>query len=182
MAGARRRARHEERTSFRDGVRSASPSSLARARLVELVHGCVMSGGHSTSPASSRSSRTSDHPAGGKLDLVSRLLSPYRGWLLVILVAMILQTAMSIAAPWPLKIILDNVIGTHKPPAWLEHFHISPLRGDKMELAAIAAAGTLLIALLSAISSYVENYFTESAAQWVAYDLRNQVYNHLQRL
>jgi ABC-type multidrug transport system fused ATPase/permease subunit len=141
-----------------------------------------MSGGHSTSPASSRSSRTSDHPAGGKLDLVSRLLSPYRGWLLVILVAMILQTAMSIAAPWPLKIILDNVIGTHKPPAWLEHFHISPLRGDKMELAAIAAAGTLLIALLSAISSYVENYFTESAAQWVAYDLRNQVYNHLQRL
>jgi len=102
--------------------------------------------------------------------------------LLVILVAMILQTAMSIAAPWPLKIILDNVIGTHKPPAWLEHFHISPLRGDKMGLAAIAAAGTLLIALLSAISSYVENYFTESAAQWVAYDLRNQVYNHLQRL
>lgn len=51
-----------------------------------------------------------------------------------------------------------------------------------MGLAAIAAAGTLLIALLSAISSYVENYFTESAAQWVAYDLRNQVYNHLQRL
>jgi ATP-binding cassette, subfamily B, bacterial len=102
--------------------------------------------------------------------------------LLVIFVAMLLETAMSIAAPWPLKIILDNVIGTHKPPAWLEHFHISPLRGDKMELAAIAAAGSLLIALLSAVSSYVENYFTESAAQWVAYDLRNQVYNHLQRL
>jgi ABC-type multidrug transport system fused ATPase/permease subunit len=141
-----------------------------------------MSGVHSASPTSSPSSRPSDHPVGGKLRLVSRLLRPYRGWLLVILVAMLVQTAMSIAAPWPLKIILDNVVGTHKPPAWLRHFHVSPLQGDKMELAAIAAIGALLIALLGAISSYVENYFSESTAQWVAYDLRNQVYSHLQRL
>jgi ABC-type multidrug transport system fused ATPase/permease subunit len=141
-----------------------------------------MSGGHGAFRASPPASRPSNHPAGGKLRLVSRLLSPYRGWLLVILFAMLVQTAMSIAAPWPLKIVLDNVVGTHKPPEWLRHFHVSPLRGDKMELAAIAAIGTLLIALLGAISSYLENYFTESAAQWVAYDLRNQVYSHLQRL
>jgi subfamily B ATP-binding cassette protein MsbA len=85
-------------------------------------------------------------------------------------------------SPWPLKIILDNVVGTPKPPEWLKALHISALRGDKMELAAVAAAGTLLIALLAAVSSYVENYFTESTAQWAAYDLRNQVCNHLQRL
>jgi subfamily B ATP-binding cassette protein MsbA len=141
-----------------------------------------MSGGHNASTAPSRALLSGGSPADGKLRLVRRLLNPYRGWLLVILVAMLVETAMSIAAPWPLKIILDNVVGAHKPPEWLKALHISPLRGDKMELAAVAAAGTLLIALLGAVSSYVENYFTESTAQWVAYDLRNQVYNHLQRL
>jgi ABC-type multidrug transport system fused ATPase/permease subunit len=70
-----------------------------------------MKEGHSASPAPSRSPLSGDGPAGGKLRLVRRLLIPYRGWLLVILVAMLVQTAMSIAAPWPLKIILDNVIG-----------------------------------------------------------------------
>lgn len=83
-----------------------------------------MKEGHGASPAPSRSPLSGDGPVGGKLRLVRRLLNPYRGWLLVILVAMLVQTAMSIAAPWPLKIILDNVIGTHKPPAWLEHLHI----------------------------------------------------------
>jgi ABC-type multidrug transport system fused ATPase/permease subunit len=141
-----------------------------------------MSSGHSPSTAPSGAALPGDHPGGGKFRLVRRLLNPYRGWLLVILVAMLVQTAMSIAAPWPLKIILDNVVGTHKPPEWLKALHFPALRGDRMELAAIAAVGTLLIALLGAISSYVENYFTESTAQWVAYDLRNKVYDHLQRL
>ena len=141
-----------------------------------------MSGGHRASPTQGRSSRPDDPPTSGKLRLVRLLLGPYRIWLLVILLAMLLQTAMSIAAPWPLKIILDNVVGTHKPPEWLTALHISALRGSKMELAAVAALGTLLMAVVGAVSSYVENYYTESIAQWVAYDLRNRVYDHLQRL
>ena len=39
-------------------------------------------------------------------------LRPYRGWLIIVFVAMLIETAMSIAAPWPLKIILDNVVGS----------------------------------------------------------------------
>jgi ABC-type transport system involved in cytochrome bd biosynthesis fused ATPase/permease subunit len=57
-----------------------------------------MKEGHSASPAPSQSPLSGDGPAGGKLRLVRRLLNPYRGWLLVILVAMLVQTAMSIAA------------------------------------------------------------------------------------
>ncbi len=45
---------------------------------------------------------------------------------------------MSLAAPWPLKIILDNVVGTHKAPEWLRALRIIPLDGDKLELAAVA--------------------------------------------
>ncbi len=121
-------------------------------------------------------------PAVAKGRLIRQLLRPYRGWLVIILVAMLVQTAMSLAAPWPLKIILDNVVGTHKPPEWLAALHIGALHGSPLELAAIAAIGTLLIAVFSAVASYIENYYTESVAQWVAYDLRNRLYAHLQRL
>jgi subfamily B ATP-binding cassette protein MsbA len=54
--------------------------------------------------------------------------------------------------------------------------------GDKMEIAAAAAIAVVIIATLSAVASYVENYYTESVAQWVAHDLRMRLYDHLQRL
>ena len=44
--------------------------------------------------------------------LIRSLVRPYRGTLCVILLAMLVETAMSVAGPWPLKIILDNVVGT----------------------------------------------------------------------
>ncbi len=65
-----------------------------------------------------------DRPIGSKMHLVGGMLSPYRGWVTIILLAMLVETAMSLAAPWPLKVILDNVVGNHKAPEWL-----LPLRG-----------------------------------------------------
>jgi subfamily B ATP-binding cassette protein MsbA len=121
-------------------------------------------------------------PAGAKLRLVAALLRPYRGWVAIIFAAMLVQTAMSIAAPWPLKIIIDNVVGSHKPPAWIDALRFLDLGGDKLELAAAAGVAVLLIALVSGIAGYVENYYTESVAQWLSYDLRLRVYDHLQRL
>jgi subfamily B ATP-binding cassette protein MsbA len=120
--------------------------------------------------------------AGNKTRLVVDLLRPYRGWLLIILASMLVQTAMSIAAPWPLKIVLDHVVGSHKAPGWLESLRFIHLDGGKMEFAAVAALGLVLIAVLSAVASYIENYYTESVAQWVAHDLRMRTYDHLQRL
>ena len=120
--------------------------------------------------------------AGGKMRLVQDLLRPYKGWLLIILLAMVVETAMSLAAPWPLKVILDNVVGTHKAPEWLDPFRSSLLGGNKMELAALAGIATVLIAALGAVASYIDNYYTESVGQWVAHDLRMRVYDHLQHL
>ena len=114
--------------------------------------------------------------------LVRTLLRPYRGWLIVVLAAMLVETAASIAAPWPLKIVIDNVVGTHKPPHWLDALRFIDLGGDKMELAGVAAAIVIAIAVLSAVATYIDNYFTESVSQWVAHDLRMRLYDHLQRL
>jgi ABC-type multidrug transport system fused ATPase/permease subunit len=117
------------------------------------------------------------------LKLIGQLVRPYRGTLFIILLAMLVETAMSLAAPWPLKIVIDNVAGSHKLPAWLQHL-FAPLLGNSspMRVALLAAVATVLIAAIGAIASYVDNYFTESAGQYVAHDLRMRTFHHLQRL
>ena len=121
-------------------------------------------------------------PSQGMTKLVLQLLQPYRGWLIIVFVAMLVETAMSLAAPWPLKIIIDSVVGDHKLPEWLGWMHDLPLGENKMGLAALAALGIVLIAVVGAIASYIVNYYTESVGQWVANDLRLRVYHHLDRL
>jgi subfamily B ATP-binding cassette protein MsbA len=54
--------------------------------------------------------------------------------------------------------------------------------GDKMVILEIACIAVLAIALLDAISSYAEKYFTTSVSQWVTHDLRRTLYSHIQRL
>ena len=117
--------------------------------------------------------------------LIRELIRPYRGTLLVILIAMMVETLMSLAGPWPLKIILDNVVGSHHLPGWFDH-SVASLTGGlgpgKMKIAAVAALSAILIAVIGSLASYIDNYYTESVGQWVAHDLRMRTYHHLQRL
>jgi subfamily B ATP-binding cassette protein MsbA len=114
--------------------------------------------------------------------LIRTLIAPYRRTLAIVFIAMLVETAMSLAGPWPLKIVLDNVVGDHHLPGWLDDFVKHFAGGGKMQVAAMAAIGFVAIAAISGIASYIDNYFTESVGQWVAHDLRLRAYHHLQRL
>lgn len=118
----------------------------------------------------------------GMFRFVLELVQPYRKWLIIVFIAMLIETSMSIAAPWPLKIILDNVIGKHKLPdflTWLRDFSSGE---HTIALAGVAGLGVIVIAAIGAVAGYIDNYFTESVAQYVANDLRQRLYHHLQRL
>jgi ABC-type multidrug transport system fused ATPase/permease subunit len=119
----------------------------------------------------------------GMMGLIRELLRPYRRSLVIILVAMLIQSTMTLAAPWPLKIILDNVVVGKKLDPWMAGL-LRPLltHGHRIHLAALAALAVILIAVLNAAASYAANYFTESVGQWVANDLRMRTYHHLQYL
>src|SRR5450432_2993743 len=136
----------------------------------------------------SRKSEMKDHTVSLKkssesmTSLVFQLIKPYKKLLFVIFAAMILETTMSLLAPWPLKIIIDNVVGHHALPGWLQWINDLPFGSDKMAIAAAAGFGLIFIALVGGIAGYIDNYFTESVAQYVANDLRQKVYHHLQRL
>src|SRR5438128_12052279 len=103
--------------------------------------------------------------------LVAGLLRPYRGSVAAILFATAIETAMSLAAPWPLKIVLDNVIGGEEPPGWLGE-SASWLLGDGfMEIAAFAAIATVIIAAVGALASYLEHDYTGDGREGVGTDL-----------
>jgi len=114
------------------------------------------------------------------LSFALRLARPYWLWLTLVLAAMLVETAMSLASPWPLKIVLDSVLDRRPAPAalgWL-------LGGsaDAMTLLNVTVAATVLIALLQAGAAYLNAYYTVSVGQWIAHDLRQSIYAHLQRL
>jgi ABC-type multidrug transport system fused ATPase/permease subunit len=112
---------------------------------------------------------------------VIRIVKPYWKWLTIVFIAMILETLMSLANPWPLKLVLDNVLGSHPLPAWLTGVQ-DWFGGGKIGVLTLAAIAVVLIAIIDAISSYIDSYYTTNVGQWVAHDLRRTVYDHLQRL
>ena len=114
--------------------------------------------------------------------LVLDLLRPYHGWLAIVLVAMLVEIAMSLAAPWPLKLILDDALGKHQLPEWLAWAHNYGIGRHALGVALFAGIATLLIAIFGAIATYIDNYYTTSIGQWVANDLRIRIYSHLHRL
>jgi ABC-type multidrug transport system fused ATPase/permease subunit len=118
----------------------------------------------------------------GTARLVVGLARPYRMWLVIILAAMLVETIAGLAGPWPLKIVIDYAIGHRASPAWMIALLGPALAADGRALAAMAAVGLVLIAVLGGVASYVDNYYTESVGQWVANDLRLKVYDHLERL
>ena len=116
-------------------------------------------------------------------NLIRQLVRPYRGTLFIILIAMVVETTMSLAAPWPLKVIIDNVAGGHRLPLWLRDMLGAALGNEsKMHIALLAGIAAVLIAAIGAIAGYIDSYFTESAGQYVAHDLRVRTFHHLQRL
>ncbi len=121
-------------------------------------------------------------PASGLATLVFKQVKPYTKWLVMIFIAMLVETIMGLAAPWPLKIIIDNVIGNQPLPLWITWVKGFGVQGSRMAWAASAAILLVVITIVGAVAGYVNSYFTESVSQYVANDVRLQVYHHLQRL
>ena len=114
--------------------------------------------------------------------LIREVVRPYMKGLAIVLIAMLVETAMSLASPWPLKVVIDSVLGSHPLPEWLRGLKDISVGDSKAGLALLAGIGVVLIAVVGAIATYINNYYTESVGQWVAHDLRIRIYDHLHRM
>ncbi|HLO81857.1 MAG TPA: ABC transporter ATP-binding protein, partial [Chitinophagaceae bacterium] len=113
---------------------------------------------------------------------VLELIGPYKGVGIMILLAMVLETTMSLALPWPLKIIIDNVIGERPLPTWLNWMAGDNAQPSRIGLAGWAALAMIVFTAIGGLAGYMISYLTENIAQHIALDLRKKIYHHLQRL
>ena len=109
-----------------------------------------------------------------------QLITPYRGSLALVALALVVQALARLASPWSLKVVLDSVLGGMPLPSWLD-----PIVGrgaSPLTVLNVAVTATIAIALIEAAAGYASAYYTASVGQWVAHDLRQLLYAHLQRL
>ncbi len=103
-------------------------------------------------------------------------LPPYRQTLLWALVQVLLIGALEMLKPWPLKIIIDSVLGGHPPPwGWPDGWSAQAL---------LLAACAVLVLTYAALGALVvlNNYTTIGVGQRMVSKLRSDLYGHLHRL
>jgi len=113
---------------------------------------------------------------------VLRLLIPHWKPLTTGFFAAVLCGAMDLLQPWPLKVVIDNVLGSKALPEWLTSVYGSSIGDDRLILLHIAAVSLVMITVVGAIGSYIQNMLMTKVGQWVMHDLRTTLYHHIQRL
>ena len=113
---------------------------------------------------------------------LARLLVPHWKGLSLGMTGVFGETLTDLLQPWPLKIVIDYVVGSKQMPPWLAHWFDSTVGTDKLVVLNVAAVSVFLIAVAGAVSSYVQSVTMTSIGQWVMHDLRSTLYNHIQRL
>jgi ATP-binding cassette, subfamily B, bacterial len=113
---------------------------------------------------------------------ITSLLRPHWKLLAIGFVGVLGEGVANLLEPWPLKVVLDNVLRSKPTQGWLNTWILSSFGNDKLGVLKFAALAVLTIAMLGAGCSYLEKYVTTSVGQWVTHDLRRTLYSHIQRL
>jgi ATP-binding cassette subfamily B protein len=101
----------------------------------------------------------------------------------VALAAVGVGTAMELAEPWPIKIVIDYLLASNpKPlPEWISVV-VGWIGNDKLAILNFAVIAVAAIAVIGAASSYLQNHLTATVGQWIMHDLRRTLYHHIHRL
>jgi ATP-binding cassette subfamily B protein len=107
---------------------------------------------------------------------ILRRLVPYRGLFAWAVAQVLLIGVLELAKPWPLKVVVDNVLGG-RPLGW-------PVVGGLAPRPLLAVACLVLVGVyaLLGLLSVTSNYATISVGQRMVNDFRSELYAHLQRL
>jgi ATP-binding cassette, subfamily B, bacterial len=123
---------------------------------------------------------TAVDPRGG-LNILE-LLRPHSRQLWLGLLAITGESIAGLLEPWPLKIVLDDLLQGKSQHGWLHNFIIATSGSAPRNVLIFACLAVLIIAITDAFCTYAEKYLTTNVGQWVAHDLRRTIYTHVQRL
>ena len=109
---------------------------------------------------------------------------PHWRGLIVVLVTMVLHIGLDVLRPWPVKLLVDQVLGDEPMPASLDSV-LDALPGPEdvaPRLLMYVCVSTVLIYLIGTLMSAISNVATVRLGQRMTYDLAADLFRHLQRL
>ena len=111
-----------------------------------------------------------------------RYLRPYRPLLVVSVVLILIVALLDIIAPWPLKFIIDNVLGnrpfTGPGGEWLAQ----QLGEDQRVQTIILGSALLTITILQGLAAFAYEYISGQIQERSTFLLRSDVFRHVQSL
>jgi len=115
----------------------------------------------------------------GTARIYLRVLAEMRrhAWRLTAAIAeVLLISALEVLKPWPLKVVIDSVLGGARPQlSWLGGM-------SRGELLVVSCLGLIALYLGLVLLQVSNNYLTISIGQRMVNDLRSRLFEHLQRL
>src|SRR5581483_11868637 len=108
-------------------------------------------------------------------------LRPY--WLLAIasVILTILFSAFGLLSPWPMSLLIDNVLGGEPLPPVLAT-PLGPIAENRYALLILLVVAGLFIVLLEQIVSVLSSMVNTKIEQGVIFDFRGDLFRHAQRL
>src|SRR5713226_7778722 len=103
-------------------------------------------------------------------------MRPYAGRFALALFEMMLISGFEVLKPWPMKIVIDNVLGG----ATLSVRYLAPM--SRMSLLTDVCLGLVALYLALSVLQLANNYLTISIGQRMVNDFRSRLFEHLQRL
>ena len=108
-----------------------------------------------------------------------RLVRPHRSLLAIAFAAMVVESAASLWEPWPIKLIVDHVIGGAPLPPSIARWALFGLH--PLGIMNAAALAVMAIAAIGAAGAYTQKSLATTVGQRVMHDLRGTLYHHLQQ-
>jgi len=114
---------------------------------------------------------------------LARYARPQWRGILILLGLTGITIGLGLIGPWPMKILVDYVLGQHKMPHALRGLFLAlPGRYTKEWVLAWVAIATIAIFIVNTIVGMFQSYINVAVRQRMTYDLGGDMYRHLQRL
>lgn len=118
------------------------------------------------------------------LPWILAFMRPHRGRVALLVCLLLAQIVLSALQPWPLKVVIDNVLDYRAHPL-PEPFNgwMTALTGGNMAAAlALVVASGVLIQVLYELSTALGTRLQTITGQRMVYDLRGRLFQHIQAL
>ena len=109
-------------------------------------------------------------------------LRPYRGRVVLISILSVAEIGLAALAPWPLKVVVDNVLGEERMPALLAALLPSSIAGHALALLVTVVIAGFLVQIANELVRMAHTQLQVQTGQRIVYNLRAKLLAHLQAL